>query len=96
MILSYSTKPDLTFFLDISLVAALERKIQKSILINNSQTAKRIEKKYKELAEKENWVRIDAESSKDVIYNKCFSVVIQELDKMVEYEKTPYCLTSMI
>lgn len=96
IVLSYSTKPDLTFFLDVPLKIALGRKERKSILINDSQLAKKIDKRYKKLADRENWVKVDAMAEKNIICDKCFSQLIKKLHKMRDLERIPYYLTSMI
>lgn len=95
-ILSYSTKPDLTFFIDVPLEVALGRKIRKSVLVNNHQVAKRIEKKYHKLAEAGGWVRIDGQVQVEEVCEQCFAVVNKKLDQAIDYGKTPYCLTSVI
>lgn len=70
-------KPDLTFLLKISPEKAIERiNKRKLILYERTDFLEKVQKKYMEIAEKENrFVIIDAEKSKEEIVNECFNIL---------------------
>lgn len=70
-------KPDITFLLKISPEKAIERiNKRKLILYEKTDFLEKVQKKYMEIAEKEDrFVIIDAEKSKEEIVNECFNIL---------------------
>lgn len=69
--------PDITFFLDVPLEIARERKKSKTMV--DLEFARRVERGYQELAREFSWVRIDATKTPALVAGQCLDAITAKL-----------------
>jgi len=88
-VMSSANKPDITFFLDLPLVVANNRKEWKPKVMDNDQFAKKVEAGYRKLAAVDNWLKIDASQNKIAIKEQCLEIIFTKLQKRDLSAATP-------
>lgn len=71
--------PDVTFFLDVPLEVARERK--KSQTMNDQAYARRVWQGYQELAREFSWVRVDATQTPDQVAAQCIETILAQMPR---------------
>lgn len=75
----FKRQPDITFFLDVPLAVAQQRK--KSMTLEDHDFAERIFKGYQEIAHGQSWTLIDALQTPEAVKNQCLKIILARLNE---------------
>jgi thymidylate kinase len=76
-------KIDLVLFFDVPFALARLRK--ESGTMKDAEFAQKLERKYRQVAQEQGWVTIDATQPSEKIVDKCFAMIMAKLDGKKEF-----------